>query len=172
LRGDVVGTLMSNLGFEHALKRLNIGFTRTKVGDRYIMEQLKRADGVLRGEPSGHIICRDRTTTGDGIIASLQVLAALARLETTLADLGAEVERYPQELINVRLNVQRNIVDLPAIQAAVATAEQELAGTGRVLLRPSGTEPLVRVMVEGVDAAQVKRLAEWLAAAVREQIGT
>ncbi|PQJ97415.1 phosphoglucosamine mutase [Chromatium okenii] len=172
LRGDVVGTLMSNLGFEHALKRLNIGFTRTKVGDRYIMEQLKRADGVLGGEPSGHIICRDRTTTGDGIIASLQVLAALARLETTLADLGAEVERYPQELINVRLNVQRNIVDLPAIQAAVATAEQELAGTGRVLLRPSGTEPLVRVMVEGVDAAQVKRLAEWLAAAVREQIGT
>lgn len=170
LRGDVVGTLMSNLGFEHALKRLNIGFTRTKVGDRYIMEQLKRADGVLGGEPSGHIICRDRTSTGDGIIAALQVLAALARLDTTLADLGAEVERYPQELINVRLDAPRNIVDLPAIQAAVATAERQLAGTGRVLLRPSGTEPLVRVMVEGVDAAQVKTLAEWLAAAVREQM--
>ncbi|MBK1695096.1 phosphoglucosamine mutase [Chromatium weissei] len=171
LRGDVVGTLMSNLGFEHALNRLNIGFTRTKVGDRYIMEQLKRTDGVLGGEPSGHIICRDRTSTGDGIIAALQVLAGLARLETTLAALGSEVERYPQELINVRLNSQRNIVDLPVIQAAVANVERELAETGRVLLRTSGTEPLVRVMVEGANAAQVKRLAEQLAAIVREHIG-
>lgn len=171
MRGEVVGTLMSNLGFEHALKRLQIGFTRTRVGDRYIMEQLKIADGILGGEPSGHIICRDRTSTGDGIVAALQVLAALSRLDANLADLGAEVERYPQVLINVRLDAQRDIVGLPAIQDALAKAERDLAGRGRILLRPSGTEPLVRVMVEGVDGDQVNRLAVWLADVVREQIG-
>ena len=170
MRGEVVGTLMSNLGFEHALQRLGIGFVRTQVGDRYIMEQLKRADGILGGEPSGHIICRDRTTTGDGIVAALQVLAALQRLDVSLDDLVAEVERYPQVLINVRLDARRDILGLPAIQDALATAERELDGRGRVLLRPSGTEPLVRVMVEGVDWDQVSRLAEWLAAVVREQI--
>ncbi|TCT18857.1 phosphoglucosamine mutase [Thiobaca trueperi] len=170
MRGEVVGTLMSNLGFEHALQRLGIGFVRTQVGDRYIMEQLKRADGILGGEPSGHIICRDRTTTGDGIVAALQVLAALQRLDVSLDDLAAEVERYPQVLINVRLDARRDILGLPAVQDALATAEHELDGRGRVLLRPSGTEPLVRVMVEGVDGDQVSRLAEWLAAAVREQI--
>lgn len=171
MRGEVVGTLMSNLGFEHALKRLQIGFTRTRVGDRYIMEQLKIADGILGGEPSGHIICRDRTSTGDGIVAALQVLAALSRLDANLADLGAEVERYPQVLINVRLDAQRDIVGLPAIQDALAKAERDLDGRGRILLRPSGTEPLVRVMVEGVDGDQVNRLAVWLADVVREQIG-
>ncbi len=170
MRGEVVGTLMSNLGFEHALKRLDIGFARTKVGDRYIMERLKSTDGILGGEPSGHIICRDRTSTGDGIVAALQVLAALKRLDVSLQDLGAEVALYPQVLINVRLDSQRDIVGLPAIQDALATAERELAGQGRVLLRPSGTEPLVRVMVEGVDGDQVSRLAEWLADTVREQI--
>lgn len=170
MRGEVVGTLMSNLGFEHALQRLGIGFVRTQVGDRYIMEQLKRADGILGGEPSGHIICRDRTTTGDGIVAALQVLAALQRLDVSLDDLAAEVDRYPQVLINVRLDTRRDILGLPAVRDALATAEHELDGRGRVLLRPSGTEPLVRVMVEGVDGDQVSRLAEWLAAAVREQI--
>ncbi len=170
MRGEVVGTLMSNLGFEHALQRLGIGFVRTQVGDRYIMEQLKRADGILGGEPSGHIICRDRTTTGDGIVAALQVLAALQRLDVSLDDLAAEVDRYPQVLINVRLDARRDILGLPAVRDALATAEHELDGRGRVLLRPSGTEPLVRVMVEGVDGDQVSRLAEWLAAAVREQI--
>jgi phosphoglucosamine mutase len=171
LRGAVVGTLMSNLGVEHALHRLGIAFVRTKVGDRYIMEQLKRDDGILGGEPSGHLICRDRTTTGDGIIAALQVLAALNQLDCTLADLGAEVTRYPQVLINVRLSAQREVVNVPAIQAAIAAAEAELAGTGRVLLRPSGTEPLVRVMVEGVNGEQVTQLAEQLAAAVQAQLG-
>lgn len=170
LRGAVVGTLMSNLGFEHALQRLQIGFVRTKVGDRYIMEQLKADDGILGGEPSGHIICRDRTTTGDGIVSALQVLAALDRLGVGLDDLSAEVQRYPQVLVNVRLDSKRDIVGLPAVQDAVASAERELAGRGRVLLRPSGTEPLVRVMVEGVEGEQVTRLANWLADVVRDQL--
>ncbi len=171
LRGEVVGTLMSNLGFEHALQRLKIGFTRTQVGDRFIMERLKHDDGILGGEPSGHIICRDRTSTGDGIVAALQVLAALKRLDTSLEELSAEVERYPQTLINVRLNERRDISALPVIRDAVTTAERELAGRGRVLLRASGTEALIRVMVEGSDAQEVDRLAEWLADNVREQIG-
>ena len=170
MRGEVVGTLMSNLGFEQALGRLGIGFHRTQVGDRYIMERLKQIDGILGGEPSGHIICRDRTSTGDGIVAALQVLAALLRLDRSLDDLCAEVERYPQVLVNVRLPERRDIVGLPAVQDAVFVAEQELAGRGRVLLRPSGTEPLVRVMVEGADDAQVHALADRLATVVKEQI--
>ena len=170
MRGEVVGTLMSNLGFEHALQRLGVGFVRTQVGDRYIMEYLKQNDGILGGEPSGHIICRDRTTTGDGIVSALQVLAARERLDSSLEDLCGEVERYPQVLINVGLPERRDLVNLPAVQDAVFVAERELAGRGRVLLRPSGTEPMVRVMVEGADGAQVQALAERLADVVREQI--
>ncbi len=170
LRGDVVGTLMSNLGFEHALQRLGIGCVRTKVGDRYIMERLKQDNGMLGGEPSGHIICRDKTTTGDGIVAALQVLAAMDSLGSSLDDLAAEVEMYPQELINVRLSEQKDVISLSAVQDAVFAAEQELAGRGRVLLRPSGTEPLIRVMVEGQDATLVKTLTERLADVVREQV--
>jgi phosphoglucosamine mutase len=170
-RGEVVGTLMSNLGLEHALRRLGIGFVRTQVGDRYIMDHLKQTDGILGGEPSGHIICRDRTTTGDGIVAALQVLAALQRLDTSLDAICSEVEHYPQVLVNVRLKERRDILGLPAVQDAVFLAEQELAGRGRVLLRPSGTEPLVRVMVEGLDRSQVESLASRLADLVREQVG-
>ncbi|AGA91270.1 phosphoglucosamine mutase [Thioflavicoccus mobilis 8321] len=173
LAGPVVGTLMSNLGLEHALLRLGLGFARTRVGDRYIMERLKSDGGVLGGEPSGHIICRDRTTTGDGIVAALQVLAALSRAEQPLADLIAEVRRYPQVLINVPLRERhRDLLAIPGIQDAVALVEHELADGGRVLLRPSGTEPVVRVMVEGIDGIQVARLAEALAGEVRAQIGT
>jgi phosphoglucosamine mutase len=170
-RGTLVGTLMSNLGLEHALGRLGIGFARTQVGDRYIMEHLKQTDGILGGEPSGHIICRDRTSTGDGIVSALQVLAALNRLDTPLEDICGEVECYPQVLINVRVAERRDLKTLPAIQDAVYVAERELAGRGRVLLRPSGTEPLVRVMVEGADGTQVQSLAERLAAVVREHTG-
>jgi phosphoglucosamine mutase len=170
-RGEVVGTLMSNLGLEHALGRLGVGFARTQVGDRYIMDYLKQTDGILGGEPSGHIICRDRTTTGDGIVAALQVLAALQRLDTSLDAICAEVEHYPQVLVNIRLKERRDLVGLPAVQDAVFLAERELAGRGRVLLRPSGTEPLVRVMVEGVDRSQVQSLANRLADLVREQVG-
>lgn len=170
LTGPVVGTLMSNLGFEHALGKLGIGFARTKVGDRYIMERLKRDDGILGGEPSGHIICRDRTTTGDGIVAALQVLQALVETGTTIEEQVAEVELYPQLLLNVPLDQQRDIVGLPAIQAGVAAAERELAGKGRVLLRPSGTEPLIRVMVEGENKRKVETIAQRLADLVREQL--
>jgi phosphoglucosamine mutase len=170
LTGPVVGTLMSNLGFEHALGRLGIGFARTKVGDRYIMERLKQDGGILGGEPSGHIICRDRTTTGDGIVAALQVLHALVETGTTLAEQAAEVERYPQVLVNVPLDQPRDILGLPTIQTGVADAERELAGKGRILLRPSGTEPLIRVMVEGENKGKVEAIAQRLADLVRKQL--
>ncbi len=169
LQGEVVGTVMSNLGLEHALQRLGVGFARTKVGDRFIMERLKQGLGVLGGEPSGHIICRDRTSTGDGIVAALQVLAAMDGLGASLGDLSSQVEKYPQVLLNVHLTERRDLMGLPAIQGAVQAAELELNGRGRVLLRPSGTEPLLRVMVEGQDARLVHTLAEQLAQVVREQ---
>ena len=170
LPGEVVGTLMSNLGLEHALQRLGIGFARTQVGDRYIMERLKRDGGILGGEPSGHIICRDRTSTGDGIIAALQVLAALLTSGRSLAELAGEVQRYPQRLINVRLARREDLSTRPAVIDAVHGAERELAGSGRVLLRASGTEPLLRVMVEGSDEAQVTAVAERLADVVRAEL--
>jgi phosphoglucosamine mutase len=171
LRGPVVGTLMSNLGLELALRQLNVPFERTKVGDRYIMEHLKRTDGVLGGEPSGHIICRDRTSTGDGIVAALQVLAALLDTGSSLADAVGKVERFPQVLLNVRLERRVDVMSVPAVLDAVRTAEIELGEQGRVLLRPSGTEPVVRVMVEGMDPTQVQRIAEALADTVRAEIG-
>jgi phosphoglucosamine mutase len=171
LPGPVVGTLMSNLGLEQALRQLGISFERTKVGDRYIMERLKRNAGVLGGEPSGHIICRDRTSTGDGIIAALQVLAALAQADCTLAEATRPVERYPQVLINVRLERRADVTALPAVQQALHAVEHELGEQGRVLLRPSGTEPVVRVMVEGMHPEQVQRLAEQLADVVRAELG-
>ena len=169
LNGSVVGTLMSNLGFERALQRSGIGFARTRVGDRYILEQLKREGGLLGGEPSGHIICRDRATTGDGIVAALQVLAALIDSGRSLDDWAAEVELYPQTLINVRLAERRDLLDTPAVREAVRGAERELGEFGRVLLRPSGTEPLIRVMVEGRDREGVDAVAHRLAEAVRFQ---
>jgi phosphoglucosamine mutase len=170
LRGEVVGTLMSNLGLEHALQRLGVGFVRTKVGDRYVMARLKQDDGVLGGEQSGHIICRDRTSTGDGIVAALQVMAALYDSGQTLGELAGEMKKYPQQLINVRLDEQRDVIGLPEVQDAVKLAEQELSERGRVLLRPSGTEPLIRVMVEGVDGAQVESIANRLADVVRARV--
>jgi phosphoglucosamine mutase len=171
LPGPIVGTLMSNLGLELALQRLSLTFERTQVGDRYIMEHLKRTGGVLGGEPSGHIICRDRTSTGDGIISALQVLTALAEAQCTLADAIADVERYPQVLVNIRLERRVDPMSLPAVEDAVRNAEKTLGRQGRVLLRSSGTEPVVRVMVEGADAAEVQQLAEHLAEVVRAEIG-
>jgi phosphoglucosamine mutase len=171
LKGDVVGTLMTNLGLEHALHRLGVGFVRTKVGDRYIMERLKRDDGILGGEPSGHIICRDRTSTGDGIVVALQVLVALKSAGRSLGELAGEMQKYPQQLINVRLDRQREIVGLPEVRDAVESAEQELDERGRVLLRPSGTEPVIRIMVEGADEGQVAAIADRLADVVRAQVG-
>lgn len=168
LQGSVVGTQMSNLGLEHALRRLGIGFERTQVGDRYIMERLQAHGWVLGGEPSGHIICLDRTTTGDGIIAALQVLAEIVQYGRSLKELRQEVQKYPQLLINVQLQQEVDVLASPRMREAVRSAEAELAEHGRVLLRPSGTEPLIRVMVEGNDPGQVSAIATQLAAVAQE----
>jgi len=163
----VAGTLMSNLGFEHALGRLGAAFARAKVGDRYVLELMQERGWVLGGENSGHIICLDRHTTGDGIIAALQVLAALCAGNETLAEACADLRLYPQKLINVRMPAGFDWASDPGIKAAVVEAERVLDGNGRVLLRPSGTEPLLRVMVEARDDAVVTERAEAIARAVR-----
>lgn len=169
LPGGVVGTLMSNFGMEQALGRLSIPFARSKVGDRYILEELKKRDWEVGGEGSGHILCLDLNTTGDGIVSALQVLAAMMIAEKSLAELRTGMEKYPQTLVNVSAKEPGRVVGLARVKRAVGEAEHALAGTGRVLLRPSGTEPLVRVMVEGQDATQVERLADELAAVVRAE---
>ena len=166
--GGVVGTLMSNLGLEHALKTQGIPFERARVGDRYVMEKLQANGWSIGGESSGHIIALNQTTTGDGIIASLQVLAWMVDKGLTLAEAKMGMHKYPQCMVNVPIASKINPADFPQIQQAVETAEQELSSKGRVLLRPSGTEPLIRVMVEGQDAKQVDILAHQIAETVRE----
>lgn len=166
--GGVVGTLMSNLGLEHALKTQGIPFERARVGDRYVMEKLQSNGWSLGGESSGHIIALNQTTTGDGIIASLQVLAWMVDKGLTLAEAKMGMQKYPQCMVNVPIASKINPADFPQIQQAVETAEKELSTKGRVLLRPSGTEPLIRVMVEGQDAKQVDILAHQIAETVRE----
>ncbi|MEN8129867.1 MAG: phosphoglucosamine mutase [Pseudomonadota bacterium] len=168
MEGGVVGTLMTNLGLEHALAKQNIPFLRAPVGDRYVLEVMHREGWTLGGENSGHIICLDQTSTGDGIVAALQVLHELVATEQGLYDAKRGMEKYPQTLINVPVSDNSKTKDVPLVQQAVKEAEQDLAQSGRVLLRPSGTEPLVRVMVEGVDSSQVKRLAEQIADTVKE----
>ncbi len=168
LEGGVVGTLMSNLGFEHALEALDIPFDRASVGDRYVMEKLVQNGWMLGGEASGHIICLDKTTTGDGIIASLQVLDALIADGRTLAEACLDMPIYPQTMINVPISKPVDLQQCAPVQDAVALAESELANSGRVLLRPSGTEPLIRVMVEGRDEGQVNDLASRLAQTVSD----
>ena len=167
LVGGVVGTLMSNFGLERALSQLSIPFVRSKVGDRYVLEELKRHGWELGGEGSGHIVCLDLNTTGDGIVSALQVLAAMVTTGRTLADLRMGMDKLPQTLVNVNAMEPGRVVGLARVKTAVGEIEGSLAGTGRVLLRPSGTEPLVRVMVEGEDASLVARLADDLAAVVR-----
>ncbi len=167
LKGGVVGTLMTNLAFEHAMQHLGIPFVRAKVGDRYVMELLQQHDWQLGGENSGHIICLDKHSTGDGIISALQVLHALRMKRQTLAQAAGDLHMYPQILINVRVSKKADYVNHPAVKHALDTAEVMLDGKGRVLLRPSGTEPLLRVMVEGEDGAKVKLCAEKIAEAVR-----
>ncbi|MGB0721488.1 MAG: phosphoglucosamine mutase [Gammaproteobacteria bacterium] len=167
----VVGTLMSNLGLEHALRDQGIALHRAKVGDRYVMEVLKEKGLVLGGESSGHIICLDRTTTGDGTISALQVLAAMYNSGNSLNALKTGMSKYPQLMVNVRIKGRVDLSEHAAIQSAVQAAEDKLAGRGRVLLRPSGTEPLVRVMVEGEDGALVETVVNELADVVRSQVG-
>ena len=168
----VAGTLMSNLGFEHALERLGITLGRAKVGDRYVLEMMQDKGWLFGGENSGHIICLDRHSTGDGIIAALQVLAALRATGETLAEACADMSLYPQKLINVKMPAGFDWAGAAGIKAAVRAAESALDGSGRVLLRPSGTEPLLRVMVEGRDAALVTGQAEAIAGAVRQAFGS
>ncbi len=162
----VVGTLMSNFGFELGLKELNIPFARAKVGDRYVIEMMREKGWTLGGENSGHIVCSNVTTTGDGIISALQVLLAISAIGDSLHKIKKGMHKLPQTMINVRMAKRVNITEVPEIARAVAAMEARLAGTGRVLLRPSGTEPVVRVMVEGQDKQQVKDLAQELAAVV------
>jgi len=170
LNGAIVGTQMSNLGLELALDQLGLGFARVNVGDRYILEKLLSEGWTLGGEPSGHIICLDRSTTGDGTVAALQVLSEMQTTGQSLKDLCAGMQKFPQQLINVSLG-QMDAADImrsAKVQDAVKQVENSLGREGRILLRPSGTEPLIRVMVEGSHASEVITYADQIAAVVRE----
>jgi phosphoglucosamine mutase len=171
LGGGVVGTLMTNLGAEQALRALGCDFKRAKVGDRYVLELLQQNGWLLGGETSGHILCLDKHTTGDGIVSALQVLAALKRSRQSLADYTRSCPIFPQILVNVRVAKGFKLDGQKGVVEAVGEVESELGETGRVVLRPSGTEPLIRVMVEGRDEIQVKRAAEHIADAVRVAAG-
>ncbi|HET9663157.1 MAG TPA: phosphoglucosamine mutase, partial [Burkholderiales bacterium] len=170
LNGGVVGTQMTNLGLEHALDGLGIAFARARVGDRYVLEMLHARGWRLGGENSGHIVCLERHTTGDGIISALQVLRALRENDATLQEAVSAVTLYPQVLINVQLKKQFDFDNHRAVKQAVARAERDLGTAGRVLLRASGTEPVIRVMVEGKQQARVKMLAESIADTVRAAV--
>jgi len=170
LGGTIVGTQMSNLGLELALRQQGFDFRRAAVGDRYILEMLTANGWTVGGESSGHIICLDLTSTGDGIISALQVLEAMVQTGRPLQDLVAGMTKFPQKLVNVKLRERVDVTSLAPVQAAVADVEGRLDGQGRVLLRPSGTEPLIRVMVEGRDAQQVDELAHFIADAVQRAI--
>lgn len=167
LHGGVVGTLMSNMSLELALKELAIPFARANVGDRYVLEVLKEKGWKLGGENSGHIIVLDKNTTGDGIVASLEVLAAMASHKLSLNDLAKAVPLFPQVLINVRFAGGANPLDSEDVKAVAKDVEQRLAGKGRILLRKSGTEPLIRVMVECEDGALAQSCAQEIAEAVK-----
>lgn len=166
----VVGTLMSNFGLELALQALDIEFVRAKVGDRYVMEQLDQRGWLIGGESSGHLVCLDCTSTGDGTVSALQVLAALSRRDQSLAEAVADVVLMPQTMINVRGPNRDGFMEKAEVKAAMAEVEQKLGGNGRILLRPSGTEPLVRVMIEGKDPDQVAALCRDLADVVEKAI--
>ena len=167
LRGGVVGTLMSNMGLELALKQLGIPFVRARVGDRYVLEKLQEKGWRLGAENSGHVILLDKIATGDGIVASLQVLTAMVRNHMSLHDLCTGMKMLPQVLVNVRFTGEHDPLESETVKTVAQDVEKTLAGRGRVLLRKSGTEPLIRVMVEGEDAAQVTALANQIADAVK-----
>ncbi|EAR10976.1 phosphoglucosamine mutase [Reinekea blandensis] len=170
VRQGIVGTSMTNLGLEVALEKLDLKLVRANVGDRYVMEQLNEHDWVLGGESSGHLVCKHVTTTGDGIVAALQVLSALRASDQSLAQAKTGMRKFPQVMINVKLPSQMDVLALPPVIDAVSHAEAELAESGRVLLRPSGTEPVVRVMVEGEDISQVQKVCKQLAAVVEAAV--
>jgi phosphoglucosamine mutase len=168
LRGPVVGTLMSNFGLEQALGQRGINFLRAKVGDRYVHQLLVAHEGVLGGEASGHLLCLDRASTGDGIVSALQVLEVLGRRGIGLAQALEGLRRVPQKTVNVRCATGAKPMEDDTVKAALAAAQQAVSGRGRAFLRPSGTEPVVRVTVEADDGALVDATLERLAAAVRE----
>jgi phosphoglucosamine mutase len=167
LHGPVVGTVMSNLGLEIALGKLGVQFLRVPVGDRHVLAKLRECEGVLGGETSGHILCLDRTTTGDGLITALEVLRIMKQTGRSLAELTAGMDKLPQVLLNVTVARRFDPMTVPGVQQALQTAEKQLGSEGRVVLRASGTEPVIRVMVEGRDAAEVRSCAEELARIVR-----
>ncbi len=168
LRGPVVGTVMSNLGLELALRQAGVEFQRARVGDRHVMAMLEQCNGMLGGETSGHLLCLDRATSGDALINALQVLAVMRKTGRSLQSLAAGLMRLPQVLINVRVAHPISVDSNASLQAAVAEVEAALGARGRVVLRASGTEPVIRVMVEGEHAAEVQALAEQLAGAVSD----
>ncbi|PIE40659.1 MAG: phosphoglucosamine mutase [Gammaproteobacteria bacterium] len=170
MTGGVVGTLMTNYGFELALREMGIDFVRANVGDRYVMEQLKNNGWQLGGESSGHLVCLDKTTTGDGIVSALQVVEAMVQQGKSLSELKKGMAKLPQTMINVRLKEKVDLSSHEKVMAASAEVENQLAGRGRVLLRPSGTEPLIRVMVEGDDAEEVADLCAQLASVVESLV--
>jgi len=167
LPGPVVGTVMSNGGLERSLTAAGTEFQRAKVGDRNVLAMLKANGGVLGGETSGHLLCLDKSTTGDGLVNGLQILAVMQRCGKTLQELTAGMPQYPQKMINVKIDQPVDPADRPEIKAAIAEAEHRLGDTGRIVLRASGTEPVIRVMVEGEDPAEVESLANELAGTVR-----
>jgi phosphoglucosamine mutase len=167
LPGPVVGTVMSNIGLELALKRAGVDFRRAQVGDRYVLAMLREHGGILGGETSGHILCLDKTTTGDGLVSALQVLAIMKQTGRSLAELAAGMQKFPQVLLNVKVAKRFDPKSVPSVQGAVSRIESRLGEEGRVVLRASGTEPVIRVMVEGRDESLTKALATELADVVR-----
>ena len=167
LRGPVIGTVMSNLGLEIALRAAGIEFRRAAVGDRYVRSMLRELHGMLGGETSGHILCLDKTTTGDGLVSALQVLAVIKHSGRSLAELASGMRKFPQVLLNVQVTRRFDPASVPAVQEAVQRIEQRLDGECRVVLRPSGTEPVIRVMVEGRDEAETRTAATELADIIR-----
>jgi phosphoglucosamine mutase len=171
LRGPVVGTVMSNLGLEVALRECGVAFQRAPVGDRYVLSMLRESGGTLGGETSGHIICLDKTTTGDGMVSALQVLAVMKQTGRSLAELASGMRKFPQVLLNVKVAARFDPAAVPAVRQAVERIEQRMGAEGRVVLRPSGTEPVIRVMVEGRDEGATREAASELADAVRSAAG-
>ena len=167
LRGPVIGTVMSNLGLEVALRESGIGFQRAPVGDRYVLAQLRETGGTLGGETSGHILCLDKTTTGDGLVSALQVLDIMKRSGLSLAELASGMRKFPQVLLNVKVAKRFDPAGVPEVQSAVTRIEKRMAGDGRVVLRASGTEPVIRVMVEGRNEGDTRAAATELADVVK-----
>jgi phosphoglucosamine mutase len=167
LQGGIVGTAMSNLGLELALGKLGLAFTRAPVGDRYVNEHLQTTGWQLGGEASGHIISRNITKTGDGIVIALQVLAAIQSTKQSLHEAKKGMKKFPQRLINISVGKPSLVTEFPSVKKAIAEAEKALSNQGRILLRPSGTESVIRVMVEGQDSEQVQTIAEQLANVVK-----